>query len=208
MAKMNSVVVLSGYLTPDRKMDDESERRVDKGIELLRNGYVEFIVMNGGSGRFTEEVDGSIYVPRGTHPVHCEVMRDYALDIGVPPELIFVQDFSCDTIGEAYFVKEMHLAPRLWRRNVVVSSLYHLVRAGEIYRHILGPDFETELEGVETEKDNKPEIMSQEELLLAMFLQQAKGTQPGDSRAIERMLYEIHPLYSRIPEKERLRFRR
>jgi uncharacterized SAM-binding protein YcdF (DUF218 family) len=209
MAKKDAIIVHSGYLTntkdrKDRQMDDESRSRVDKGVELLRKGEANFLVMSGGPGRFT---DMSL-VPRGTYPVHCEVMRARAIELGVPKELIFEQGFSVDTFGEVYFTKEGIAVPNSFRDNLAVSSRYHIKRLEKIYRKIMGGIFRTDFDYVATQKDNDPAVLMSEEDLLRMFEGQMRGIPDGDSKKIERALYELHPLYMTIPETQRLRFYR
>lgn len=89
----DAVIVLSGVLTPQRELSEESRLRVDRGLEILAKGGANYIVMNGGPSKFSERTEGELYVPRGTHPVHSEVMAKYAIQRSVPREKIAIQDF-------------------------------------------------------------------------------------------------------------------
>lgn len=204
--RKDAIIVLSGRLTPDRKLDGESKLRVQKGVELFMQGVSDCIVMNGGPGLFTEETKEGIYIPRGTHPVQCEVMRDYAVSLGIPRDRILMQDYSSDTVGEAYFVKEMFLFPMNLKNIIIVTSTYHRKRAEKIYKQVLGPDFSIEFVCVKTELDSNPETLIREENSLKEFLRQFGKLKPGDSVKIERILFNSHPLYTKIPKKERKRF--
>ncbi|MFH0837578.1 MAG: YdcF family protein [Candidatus Aenigmatarchaeota archaeon] len=206
MVKKNSIIILSNRLTPARELNDESKLRVDRGVRLFAQGVADYIIMNGGPGLFTETTSQGLYVPRDTHPVQCDMMRDYALGLGILSDNILIQNYSSDSIGEAYFVKEIVLARRKLMDNIVVTSNYHVNRVREIYRQILGPDYLTGFEGVETELDNDPDILTGEKHSLDMFLRLFGELQSGDSKRIEQILYDSHALYSKIPEAERLRF--
>jgi len=200
----DSIIVASNTLTPDRRLSEECRMRVDKGIELYRRREAPLIIMNGGPGKF---IDGS-FVPRGTWPVQCGVMKEYAVSRGVPFERILIQDYSSDTVGEAYFSKEMLLDPFCLTKNIYVSSNYHLPRCREIYDHILGVGFKTDFKGVPVDIDNDPATLEFEKKALEMFREQFGGTPRGDSAAIEEALYSRHGIYSKIPEDKRLRFHR
>ncbi|KYK27649.1 MAG: hypothetical protein AYK19_06490 [Theionarchaea archaeon DG-70-1] len=206
MMSKDAIIILSGRLTPDRKLDRESKLRVQKGVELFKKEVSDCVIMNGGPGLFTEETDGGRCVPRGNHPVQCEVMRDYAVSLGVPRDKILMQDYSSDTVGEAYFVKEMFLFPMNLKDIIIVTSNYHIKRAKKIYKHILGSDYSIEFVGVKTELCNDPETLAREEKSLSKFLELFGMLKPGDSARIENVLFNCHPLYTKIPKTERRRF--
>jgi len=206
MTKKDAIIILSSRLTPDRKLNAESELRVEKGVELFEKGVSSCIIMSGGPGLFTEETAEGICVPRGTHPVQSEAMRDYALSLGVPNDKILIQDYSSDTVGEAYFVKEMLLSPMRLRSVFIVTSNYHIKRAMKIYYQILGPDYSIEFLGVRTELDSDPNTLEREKKSLNTFLEHFGGLKPGDSAEIEQVLYNQHPLYKKIPDERKLKF--
>jgi uncharacterized SAM-binding protein YcdF (DUF218 family) len=109
--KYDSIIVLSQKLIPDRELSEEPKLRVERVTELFKADCANYVIMNGGPGKFTEKTPYGEFIPRGFHLVQCEVMRDYAMGLGIPKKRILMQSFSSDTIGEAYFVKKMLLAP-------------------------------------------------------------------------------------------------
>lgn len=199
----DAIIVLSHWLKPDRSLSEESVLRIDRGIELLDRKVARYLIMNGGPGRFTEELNNEL-IPRGTRPVHCEVMRDYAVSKGVPLELILMQDYSSDTIGEAYFVNELILKPRGFNNNVVVTSDYHGDRVRKIYDLVFGDGYNTKLKLAKTQLWEN--MLEWEERNMKYFLQHFEGVTRGDAKAIERILYEKHDIYSKIPVEQRLIF--
>jgi len=197
----DAVIVLSYHLTPERELTEELRSRVDKGLEILANGEVNFIVMNGGPGIFSERTEQGLYLNRGTHPVQSEAMAQYAMQRGVPREKIAIQDFSSDTVGESYFVKEMVLLPNRLLDNIVVSSDYHIPRVIEIYTKILGERFLTSYVGVPIVLDNAQETEEYEKESLEIFRGQFGQVIDGDSAAIEEILYSEHTKYNGISEE-------
>lgn len=199
----DAVIVLSHYLTPERELTGESRLRVDKGLEILAKGGANYIVMNGGPGKFSERTEQGLYVPRGTHPVHSQAMAQYAMQRGVPQEKIAIQDFSSDTVGEAYFAKEMVLFPNGFLDNIVISSQHHFPRVKEIFKTILGNEIKITYVAVPI---NLPEVAANEGESLEIFRTQFGKVKDGDSATIEAILYSLHDLYKDLPQE--LRWRR
>jgi uncharacterized SAM-binding protein YcdF (DUF218 family) len=201
MEKKDSIIVLSAMLTPERKLDDSAEKRVERAVELFEFGISDYVVMNGGPGRFTDMT----FVPRGTHPVHSEVMKKYATDLGVPEDRVLIEDYASDTVGEAYFVKKMILEKRNWKNNIIVTNISHVPRAAVVYYQVLGSSYLTTFDlNVISESDKNR--LEPEENSLRLFLENFGGLVPGDSEAIELVLYDKHDIYSKIPEEQRLVF--
>ncbi|MBI2653550.1 YdcF family protein [Candidatus Woesearchaeota archaeon] len=203
MDRKDSIIVLSRDITPNLQLTGESNQRVDKGIELFRQGVADVVIMNGGSGY----IQGGYYLSYGVEMFHGLLMAEYALKQGVPLEQILIQPYSRDTIGEAYYVKEMFLKPKRWENNVIVTSNFHVPRCRIIYDKVLGPDFKTEFAGVATPLDNNSWWLEREERNLDWFLRNfGDDIKRGDSAAIEARLFDVNELYKSIPHEFRRRF--
>lgn len=199
----DAIIVLSHYLTPQRELTEESRLWVDTGLEIFAKGEANYIVMNGGPGRFSERTEQGLYVPRGTHPVHSEVMAQYAMQRGVPQEKIAIQDFSSDTVGESYFVKEMVLLANGFFKNIIVSSDYNMPRVEEIYKKILGDSFQTYYLGVPTTLADTHEEEARVRKSIETFRRQFGQVRDGDSATLEAVLYSVHDLYKDLPQELR-----
>lgn len=202
MQKKDSIIVLSRDITPHLQLTEESELRVDKGIELLRKGVADVIIMNGGPGY----IEGGYYLSCGIEIFHGLLMAQHAVSQGILLEKILIQPYSRDTIGEAYYVKKMFLEPRGWHNNVVVTSNFHIERCQAIYKHVLGPDFQTEFVGVATPLDNDSWWLTRERKNLDWFLRNFGDIKSGDSETIEAKLFDANELYKSIPPEFRRRF--
>lgn len=214
MKKYDSIIVLSNKIIPgyqdtgifsdgDRKLAQESIARVFAGL-LLYGRVANILLMNGGPGKMT---NGN-FVPRGTHPVQCELMVDFAIQGGVPKENLISQDYSADTVGEAFFVKPILIEKNL-KNNLIITSNYHVKRVNEIYKKMWGPNLTFEIRGVnfqfETGEEEKNQ-MNNEERSLEFFSKQFGDIADGDDQALEERLWEVHELYNKLPETERLLF--
>jgi len=87
------------------------EDRLLQGIELYKNGASDRLLMSGDHGR--KEYD------------EVNVMKQYAIDSGIPSEDIFMDHAGFSTYESMYRAKEIFEAKKI----IVVTQKYHLYRA-------------------------------------------------------------------------------
>lgn len=100
----------------------ETQRRVRRGVELFQQGRAPEMVMAGGTA------------PRGD--IEAEVMRDFAVALGVPEAAIRIETKSRNTIENARFTKDLWTAShdREHRPEILlVTSPAHLERARGLF---------------------------------------------------------------------------
>ena len=85
--------------------------RLDEGIKLYKEGIASKIIMSGDHGR--EEYD------------EVNIMKEYAIEQGVPSEDIFMDHAGFSTYESIYRAKEIFGADNI----VIVTQEYHLYRA-------------------------------------------------------------------------------
>lgn len=85
--------------------------RLDKGIELYKSGVAPKIIMSGDHGR--KEYD------------EVNLMKNYAIEEGVPSEDIFMDHAGFSTYDSMYRAKNVFQVKKM----VVVSQQFHLYRA-------------------------------------------------------------------------------
>ena len=85
--------------------------RLDKGIELYKEGVAPKIIMSGDHGR--EDYD------------EVNLMKKYAIEEGIPSEDIFMDHTGFSTYDSIYRAKEVFKVKKI----VVVSQKFHLYRA-------------------------------------------------------------------------------
>ncbi len=71
-------------------------------------------------------------------------MADLIVVAGIDRERVFLEDQSRDTIGNAVYVAERYLGALPPRTVYVVTSPFHLERAVETFRLVLGPSWPIE----------------------------------------------------------------
>jgi len=108
------IVVLGARVWPSGRPSDSLARRTLHAVKLYQEGLAAAIVFSGGLG---------------THPpTEAQVAARLAMDQGVPPEAIVLEEESHSTEDSAFLVSEIMRA-RGWEKAIVVSDAYHLWRA-------------------------------------------------------------------------------
>lgn len=121
--RADAIVVLGNRPPVDDRGEvrPELRRRVEAGVRLFHDGLAPRLVMTGG--------------PAPSGHVEAEVMRDLAIELGVPREAILVEGRSRDTIENAGLTLRLlcgeddSCVPSL----IVVSTRYHLARARRLF---------------------------------------------------------------------------
>lgn len=120
----DAIVVLGNRppVEPDGSVRYETRARVEAGVRVYRRGLAPIVLMAGG--------------PAPSGHVEAEVMRDLAIELGVPPEAIRIEPRSTDTIENARFsvalLCEDQPEPCV-PKVILVTSPYHLRRAEHLF---------------------------------------------------------------------------
>ena len=115
----DAVVVLGARVLPGGVPSGALYARVEKAVELYREGVAPRLVFSGGVG--------------DNPPSEAQVMRALAVRLGVPSEACMLEEQSHSTEQNTRFSAEL-LRSLGARRVVVVSDPYHLLRARQYFR--------------------------------------------------------------------------
>ena len=110
LKNMDCILILGAGIwgdSPSPMLQD----RLDEGIKLYNEGVAPKIIMSGDHGR--EEYD------------EVNIMKEYAIEQGVPSEDIFMDHAGFSTYESIYRAKEIFDADNI----VIVTQEYHLYRA-------------------------------------------------------------------------------
>ena len=139
LQQADAILVLSG----------SAITRPMEGADLYLAGYAPRIVLTRetGEGEMRALAERGISFVTGvarTHPVF--------LQLGIPDEAIVIPErFHDNTAAEAITLRELS-ARHAWRRVIVVSSRYHLRRAGfALRRELRGTDIQIVMRGTRYE---------------------------------------------------------
>lgn len=113
------IVVLGAALLPGGRASLPLRRRVRHAARLFHLGRAPYLLVTGGTV--------------GGLPSEARVMRDLALEYGVPEERVVVEDQAANTFENAAYCGDV-MALRGWRRALVVTDAFHLPRALFLFR--------------------------------------------------------------------------
>ncbi len=108
---VDCIIIYGCFVRKDKTPCNMLKDRLDKGIELYKKGAAPKIIMSGdhSSDEYNEVA----------------VMKQYAIDAGVPSEDIFMDHEGFSTYETAYRAKEVFGADKV----ILVTQEYHLYRA-------------------------------------------------------------------------------
>lgn len=107
-------LVLGNKVSPTGVPSERLAARLDRAVELYREGRFKLIVVSGGVGR-----EG---YPEGT------AMCDYLIEQGIPQDVIFVDDLGDNTRASAVHTAQL-LRDLDLRGVTVISQYFHVPRA-------------------------------------------------------------------------------
>lgn len=184
-------VVLGGGITADGGPLPSTNARAHRAAQLARERPELMVICSG---------DRQPDAPAGT-PSEAALMRDLMVGWGVAAERIAIEDESRDTIGNAVLTAVRHLAGIEPRPLSVITSPFHLERATETFRHVLG--YQWQVQAVASDETNDDiERAARETGYLQETTKFFDGVRPGDLRTMVRRLRERWPYYAGLKSLE------
>ena len=107
--------IVLGAATADGEVSPVYRERINHGIWLYNQGYVKYLILTGGTGEENEISDAM-------------AARNYAIDMGVPEHLIFIEERSTITEENLQNAK-MIMDENGWSSAIIVSDPLHMKRA-------------------------------------------------------------------------------
>ncbi len=111
LTDIDCIIVLGCGVKPDNSPTDMLQDRLKVGISLYKNCVAPKLIMSGDHGR--------------EHYDEVNVMKQYAIDSGVPSEDIFMDHAGFSTYESIYRAKEIFEV----KKAIIVTQEYHLYRA-------------------------------------------------------------------------------
>jgi len=135
-AKRIALVVLGGGLTATGEVPRHTVLRLEKAKELLSmqalDKEVFIIPLSGGTPHKPNPVD-----KLGFPITEAKAAARYLVDVlGVNPSQVLEEGFSLDTLGNAYFLRVMHIEPGKFSRLVVITNSWHMARSQAMFSHV------------------------------------------------------------------------
>jgi vancomycin permeability regulator SanA len=111
-------VVLGAAVWSHNQPSPSLEARAEKAIELYKKGIINHIQLTGGNA------PGELSEARSAF--------NFLLKKGIDPENIWIEEKTTSTSEQIHFLKYVLLKKRNIDRIILISDVYHLVRAEEI----------------------------------------------------------------------------
>ena len=122
----DTAIVLGSGVNDDGSITQLSKTRIDKALTLYHTKQVKKLVVTGG------------FTNKNTQSSEAESMFSYALKNGVHEADIIVENMARNTVENAYYVKINIIEPHNWKRNIVVTNEYHIIRSRYLFSTIFG----------------------------------------------------------------------
>lgn len=124
------IVVLGGGLTENGEIPHHTQLRLDRAVELFRslNEQAVIVTLSGGTPHKPNPTDS-----HGFPIWESAAAARQLVKMGMPPSRVYEENFSLDTIGNAYFLRTVHCEPGRFKKLVVVTNSWHMDRTKAIF---------------------------------------------------------------------------
>jgi uncharacterized SAM-binding protein YcdF (DUF218 family) len=191
--KGEALIIHGGGVKSEEELTDKAAARMDTALSAWWENAAPNMALSGGRSFLLREVPDFS---------EAAVMKKYAVGKGVPEEVVFTEERSLETVGNALFTKTDIVIPKGWEHLVVVTSESHLPRTLRIFEHVYGKDFE--VSGIPAPEQIGAKERVWEFLGSVLVKEILRGTKPGDHEAIQERLYDLVPGYENSATLPRL----
>ena len=109
------VAIVLGAATENGEVSPVYRERINHGIWLYNQGYVEYLILTGGTGA-------------GNATSDAVAAKEYAIDMGIPEDSIFIEEHSTITEENLQNAKII-MDENAWSSAIIVSDPLHMKRA-------------------------------------------------------------------------------
>jgi uncharacterized SAM-binding protein YcdF (DUF218 family) len=129
------IVIPGGGLSSDGTIPLHTQLRLDRANEIYRlttsNNFL-FITLSAGTTHKPNPIDKYGY------PIYESVAASIRLiEMGIPPDIILEESFSLDTLGNAYFLRTVHIDQiDKIKKIVVITNKWHIDRVKAMFDYV------------------------------------------------------------------------
>jgi vancomycin permeability regulator SanA len=186
-------VVLGGGLEPDGSPLQSTRARAHRAAQLARERPELALICSG---------DRQPGAPESAAPEAAQ-MRDLIVGFGIAADRIALEDESRDTLANAVLTAARYLKDVEPRPLSVITSPFHLERATETFRHVLGYRWQV-MAVASDETDDDVARAARETRYLQETTAFFAGIKPGDLPSIAKRFRERSPEYAGNATLQRL----
>jgi uncharacterized SAM-binding protein YcdF (DUF218 family) len=194
MKTYDVILTLGNGLTEDWKLPGIVSVRLKKIADLYFQKVAPKIIV---CGKWSINWDIKGIRPPTTE---AEEMKKTLLNFGLSDTDVLKEEWSKDTIGNAYFAKVNIIKPNNYKSILVVCSDFHLKRAQFLFRKIFGDNYQMDFLTTSTESGKDSAFMEMEDGVLARQSNFLVDMKDGDDAFLATRLYEDPYYKERRPE--------
>jgi uncharacterized SAM-binding protein YcdF (DUF218 family) len=195
MKTYDVIITLGNGLTQDWKLPDIVSSRLKKISELYFQKVSNKIIV---CGRWSINWDIKGIKPPTTE---AEDMRKVLLGLGISDKDILKEEWSRDTIGNAYFSKVKLIKPYQLKTILIVCSDFHLKRVQFLFKKIFNNEYQMDFLTTPTESSKNSEFMQMEDNILNRQKRFLETMRDGDDSFLQTRLYDDPYYKEKRPEK-------
>lgn len=184
MQPYDVILTLGNGLTKDWKLPEVVNERLKKIADLYFQKVSDKIIV---CGRWSINWDLRNIKPPTTE---AEEMKKVLLSFGIPNENILKEEWSKDTIGNAYFAKVKFIKPCGIKTILVACEDFHLQRAKFLFKKVFGNGYQLDFLTTPTKEGKNPQFMQLENGVLARQSKFLEGMEDGDDSFLQARLYD------------------
>jgi hypothetical protein len=191
--KYDAIIVLGGGYRPNFNITKETLSRMQRGIELFLKKKANKIIVSSGFIRKKQKI------------TEAEVLFQYCLKKGLRMKDIIKEEFSLDTIGNAFFSRKYIIDVNKFSDLIVVTSDVHMKRSKYIFNKVFGKKYRIKFAKSITGFKEKclENFIKTEERSLFFAKEFFNGLKDGDIDSIEKRLFMFHPHYTTFKRKDK-----
>jgi uncharacterized SAM-binding protein YcdF (DUF218 family) len=183
------IVILGGGTDGTLKPILYTKERVEAFLKLKSYSSVPIIV----SGAY------SAWLKKKPKFTEAEVMKEYLIRNGVPANNIFLEKRSKDTVGNAYYSKQI-ARKHHWKNILILTTKGHTARSKWVFGRVFGKAYNISMLGISTELQTfskNPGRKKYENYLVNIYKNGLASCKDGDDKEILKVLRAFHPVYSK-----------
>jgi uncharacterized SAM-binding protein YcdF (DUF218 family) len=148
-----AIIILGGGLLTDGSVPPHTMLRIERAIQLFQDTYQKkatIITLSGGTPHKPNPLD-----QYGFPVWEASAAAKKLIELGVPSEHVFEENFSLDTVGnvsinippfyfsfadlhtvQAYFLRAIHMLPGNYQKMIVITNRWHMPRTQAIFERV------------------------------------------------------------------------
>ena len=139
MATYDAILILGGGVREGGELTPWARRRCDLALEV--ESGEPLVCLSAATTHRAPPLDED-----GFPIFEATAGARYLSSQGIPTGRLYIEAASWDTIGNAYFVKCLHVDPAAWRKLLIVTSAFHMPRSRAVFEWVYGLDSDRKYE--------------------------------------------------------------